>query len=92
MEDRGSERSLQIDLFATQHGSSGHGLHSDRAHGLTAPVSLLLMRKMTLGRIFSDQAMTLVAIDRLVHHANELRVLSAESCAQTQARSGAIEL
>jgi hypothetical protein len=37
--------------------------------------------------------MTLAAIDRLVHHAgDERRELSPESCAQTQARSGAIEL
>ena len=43
------------------------------------------------GKIFSDQAMTLAAIDRLVHHATILE-MNVESYrrgrAQTQARSG----
>jgi DNA replication protein DnaC len=43
-----------------------------------------------LGLIFAEQAMTLAAIDRLVHHAHdpgdERRELSPEGLAPTQAR------
>ena len=43
-----------------------------------------------MGKIFAEQAMTLAAIDRLVHHAHdpgdERRELSPEGLAPTQAR------
>jgi hypothetical protein len=43
-----------------------------------------------MGKIFAEQAMTLAAIDRLVHHADdpgdERRELSPEGLAPTQAR------